>query len=240
MTVIATADPFYVEILDRLVRDGVLDSTARTLVVAGGRPDRDALLACGFSDVTISNLGDRNFDCPPYQWCRLDAEDIALPDGAYPQVIVHAGLHHCRSPHRGLLEMYRVASRVSVVFEARDSALMRAAVRLGLAAEFEHEAVHNGKLNGVRGTAIANFVYRWTEREVRKTLASYDPEHPSDIRFFYGLRLPTYRLNRFHPPWKRAVANVAAPPIRALFNLLPREGNEFAFAITKLKDQTGA
>ncbi len=55
--------------------------------------------------------------------------------------MVHAGLHHCGSPHRALLEMYRVARKAAVVFEARDSLMMRSAVALGFTNDFELEAV---------------------------------------------------------------------------------------------------
>ena len=36
---------------------------------------------------------------------------FGFEDGAFDFVVVHQGLHHCHSPHRGLLEMYRVARR---------------------------------------------------------------------------------------------------------------------------------
>ena len=49
--------------------------------------------------------------------------------------------HHCHSPHRGLLEMYRVARRGVLAFEPRDTRLVRLGVRLGFGQEYEIAAV---------------------------------------------------------------------------------------------------
>ncbi|WP_422281189.1 methyltransferase domain-containing protein [Bradyrhizobium sp.] len=66
---------------------------------------------------------------------------MSYDDESFDAVIVDAGLHHCHSPHRALLEMYRVARKCAVAFEARDSLLMRAAIRAGLTEEFERSAI---------------------------------------------------------------------------------------------------
>jgi SAM-dependent methyltransferase len=231
---------FYVNTLRRLVSDHDLDPHAPTLVVAGGQTDRDALLAAGFTNVTITNLDTRMSDgqFAPYDWARQDAEALNYPDASFAQVIEHAGLHHCASPHRALLEMYRVASKCVLAFEARDSAMMRIATKLGLADEHEIEAVvwHGLAFGGFRNSHVPNYVYRWTEREVEKALASADPTGAIPVRYFYGLRLPFDRLalqnNR-----RAKLIRLAAKPIEMLarlpFKLFPRQGNDFAFWIGK-------
>jgi SAM-dependent methyltransferase len=123
---------FYRSTLRKLVRTRRLDPAAKTLVVCGGELDRDMLVNFGFTDVTISNLDTRMTGFPPYEWAHQDAEALTYRDGAFAQVIEHNGLHHCASPHRALTEMYRVASRVVVAFEPRDSMALRLARRLGL------------------------------------------------------------------------------------------------------------
>ena len=50
---------------------------------------------------------------------------LRLEDNAVDFCIAHNGLHHCVSPHQGLLELFRVARRGIVVFEPRDSFLTR-------------------------------------------------------------------------------------------------------------------
>src|SRR5690606_22446416 len=94
--------------------------------------------------------------------------------------------------HRALLEMVRVASRGVLVIEARDSWAMRRATQLGIAVDYELPAVaaNNYGSGGVANGPIPNYVYRWTEREVEKTLASAYPEGKQSIRYFYGLDLP--------------------------------------------------
>ena len=51
---------------------------------------------------------------------------------------------------------------------------MRVAQRLGVVDEYELTAVADNGLpaGGVRNSPVPNYVYRWTEREVEKTIAS--------------------------------------------------------------------
>jgi SAM-dependent methyltransferase len=163
-----------------------------------------------------------------------DVENLTYENGSFDVVVVHAGLHHCYSPHRGLLEMYRVARKCAVVFEARDSILMRVAIRLGLTEKFERSAISaDGMTGGVGDTGIPNFIYRWTERDVEKTIASYDPSHVPDIRFFYDLRLPIQRFARSGNKMMRTIGVLVEPLSRIFATVLPKQCNEFAFAISK-------
>ena len=145
------------------------------------------------------------------------------------------GLHHCGSPHRGLLEMYRVAGRSVLVFENRDSLTMRLAVKLGLARDFEFEAVidHGYVHGGYRNTGVPNAVYRWTEREVRKTLASFDPAHALPLRFFYGLRPPRERIDAIGNPLARWLVKACLIPFSLFARLFPGQANEFGWFIDK-------
>jgi hypothetical protein len=229
-------------IYERAVRalqaDGVVNKTSRVLVACGGDTDALVLRKCSFADVLITNLDD---NCSPrlgdYGWQRCDAESLPFQDTSFDFGVIHNGLHHCRSPHLGLIELMRVARNVLVI-EARDSVLMRLAVRLGLTSEYEIESValyegpngEKGKGGGVRNTGVPNFIYRWTEREVRKTAESAYPEKVHDIRFFYGLTLPEERMT-MAPPVRRALYRVASVGARAAFELFPRQGNRFAFAV---------
>jgi hypothetical protein len=86
-------------------------------------------------------------------------------------------LHHCASPHRALLEMYRVARKAAAVFEARDSLMMRSAIALGFTGDFELEAVSGEgyESGGLNNGPIPNSNFRWTEREVVETIRAADP-----------------------------------------------------------------
>ena len=68
----------------------------------------------------------------PVSWSFQDAERLEFDDGEFNMVLVHSGLHHAQSPHRALLEMYRVARTGIVCFEPIDNPVTRLGVRLGL------------------------------------------------------------------------------------------------------------
>jgi SAM-dependent methyltransferase len=161
---------FYVSVLNRLVSAGSISVTDSVMIICGGPLDEAVMKQVGFSNVTITNLDSALANH------RQNAENLSYDIGTFDVVIVHAGLHHCHSPHRALLEMYRVARRCVVAFESRDSILMRVAIRIGLTEAFEVSAISaDGKSGGVADSGVPNFIYRWTEREVRKTISSYDP-----------------------------------------------------------------
>jgi SAM-dependent methyltransferase len=204
---------------------------ARLLVVCGGAYDSAALRAAGFREVTISNVDTRQTSSG-FAWAYQDAESLTYPDASFDWVIVNGGLHHCASPHRALLEMYRVCRVGVLVSEARDSLLMRAAVRLGIVPQFELEAVvlEGGETGGVRNSAVPNFIYRWTEREIRKTIESAHPQSVHDFRFFYGLSFPTARLAMSAFRFIVGPLNAVAWVIQ---RLMPRQGNLFGIAILK-------
>jgi ubiquinone/menaquinone biosynthesis C-methylase UbiE len=227
-------DPFYRRTLTRLLDEGVASTDDRIVVVCGGPVDRDTLVAAGFTNVVITNLDQRMVgdEYAPYTWDRQDAEALTWPDDSADWGLVHAGLHHCASPHRALGELLRVGRKGAIAFEARDSLLVRAGVRLGLVEEYEVTAVaaNGGDFGGVRNGPVPNHVYRWTEREVRKTVQSLLPAHQHDIRFLYGLRVPTERLGA---GWRGALGRTATKAAPVVAKVTPRQGNEFAFVVHK-------
>lgn len=110
---------FYTHVLRGLIAERHLTRDMHVLVVCGGMLDRNVLHDLGFEHVIITNISTPRDPCPfaPFEWQWQQAEDLTLPDGSVDFCIVHSGLHHCHSPHRGLLEMYRVAKHGLVLFE---------------------------------------------------------------------------------------------------------------------------
>ena len=227
-------ESFYRRILGRLLEDRLLSRDMSVLVVAGGPADRDAFRSHGFENVTITNVDESAADVAPYAWSRQDAEALGYEDGSFDLTVVSAGLHHCRSPHRALLELYRVARVAALALESRDSALMRLAVRLGAVDEYELAAVaaHGLAAGGVANTSTPNYVYRWSEREVEKTVASFAPHARHRIRFFREFELPEALLEVDKGPRAR-VLRLAAPAVTGVTRVLPSQANLFAFAIEK-------
>ena len=213
---------FYERVLHELLDEGLVARDARVLVVAGGDVDRQAFAAAGFTDVTVTNLSEDGDE-------RQDAEALSYDDDAFDFAVISAGLHHCASPHRAVLELYRVSRVGLLALEARDSALMRLAQRIGVVDEYELTAVADNAFaaGGVRNTAVPNFVYRWTEREVEKTIASAHPERRHRFRYFRELELPVSVLELSG----KAHWRLAAAPLRLVTKALPRQANLFAFAV---------
>ena len=224
---------FYGLVLADLLRKGVMQRTDSVLAVCASGTDAQVLREVGISRAIISNLDKQASEgCAPFDWLFQDVEQMTLADGSIDWVVVHGGLHHCASPHRALLEMCRVARKGAIAIEARDSLLMRAAVRIGLTSAYEIEAVvlEGYRSGGWRNGPVPNYVYRWTEREVVKTIESAFPHRWNDIRFFYGLELPTQRLSMAGGA-RRAVAAILGVVARGVQQVLPRQCNRFGFAI---------
>lgn len=228
---------FYGACLEEAIRRGLLNRTHRVLVVGDGETDRQTLSAAGFTDVMITNLAPHagQEEYVPYAWKREDAENLSFGDGSFDWVVDHAALHHMGSPHRAFLEMLRVARKGVVAFESRDSLLMRLAERLGFTGRYALEPIFlsSGKGHGVRNQPIPNFITRWTEGEVRKTVYSMHPAHEHRFEFFYDLRIPVERFRMARSLPLRLIGKVLdglSPLIRAVFR---RQGNCFGFLVQK-------
>jgi len=216
---------FYRRVVGQLLEQGLLRRDLRVLVVAGSDLDRRVFGGHGFADLTVSNLDAG--DAEEYQ----DAESLTYPDGSFDLAVISAALHHCRSPHRALLELYRVARLAVLGLESRDSALMRLAIRLGVVDEYELTAVASNDFGrgGLRNGPVPNYVYRWTEREVVKTIASAAPERRHRYVWFRELELPVSVLELSGKRrWR-----LAARPLRLVTKLVPGQANLFAFAVFK-------
>jgi SAM-dependent methyltransferase len=106
---------------------------------------------------------------------RVDAEAMELPDNSYDLVLAHEMLHHCRSPHKALLEMLRVSRRHVILLEPNNSLVMQLLLRLRFSFPYELPAVFAGGLQtgGVRDSNIPNYIYRWNAVDVYQTTAAY-------------------------------------------------------------------
>jgi SAM-dependent methyltransferase len=228
---------FYGEMIGTLLQSGVLHTAMRILVVCGGKVDADVLKRYGFRDVVVSNVDSRpnRVDFVPYEWCYQDAEHLTYEDGSFDFCLVHSGLHHCYSPHRALIEMYRVARKGLLLFEPYDNLVTRFGVRLKVGQEYEHastfcNALHHG---GVGNTDIPNFVYRFTQQEIIKTINCYAPYARHDIRFIHRMRVPWTQLRRRRNKTLYYVIRAAQPALKLVETCLPRQSNNFAALVLK-------
>jgi len=217
----------------RTIDTWIPDRDASDLVVGGGENDRDVFESLGFRNVTITNVATalERADCGRFRTRVIDAERIDLPDESYDYTVVHAVLHHCASPHAGLLELYRVARKAAIFFEARDSFTVRLLGRLGLSQVYEYGAVISNRCEagGVRDTEIPNSVFRWTEREVEKTISSYAPHATHVYAYQKGNTVDCQR------GWtaKGMLVQLLVPVYRVFVWFFPGQQNLFAAKITK-------
>jgi SAM-dependent methyltransferase len=228
------------EVIERYREACGVDGNQPVLVLGGGQEDLDILTACGFKQMVMSNIDSAGL--------ALDAENIALPDNSYPIVFAHAVLHHCRSPHKAIGEMVRVARQHVFFLEPNDSWALRMLVRLGysfpyeLAAVAAHEYLHGGMRDG----PIPNYIYRWTGREVEKSVASYHPERQFLVRAhpYWDFYVNEYELVSRKETRVAKLAEIIGPRNlvsllhlgQAVLNLLPpvrSQGNKFFCAISK-------
>jgi len=210
------------------------------LVLGGGQEDLDILAACGFRQIVLSNL-----DFPDL---ALDAENIALPDDSYSVVFAHAVLHHCRSPHRAVGEMVRVARQHVFFLEPNDSWALWLLVRLKVSFPYELAAVagHDYIEGGMRNGSIPNYIYRWTRHEVEKCVAAYHPERKIYVRAhpYWDFYANEYELLSRKESHVAQLAETLGPRnfirllhvVQGLLNVFPplrAQGNKFFCAISK-------
>jgi SAM-dependent methyltransferase len=231
------AADFYFATLTWLLDQKILTRDMKLLVVCGGELDRDVLNHLAFRAVTISNLetDPATQIFAPFRGDTKDVEALACDDGEFDFCIAHNGLHHCVSPHRGLLEMVRVARKGIIVFEPRDSFLTRWGVTLKFGQDYETAAVaaNSGVAGGVRNTAIPNYVYRWTEREIEKTISSAYPWGRSRFIYRYALRIPWGRLRMMNTRMFLWLVRLLQPVLELFFRCFPKQANGFAFIVLK-------
>lgn len=233
---------FVKSVLNDLITKKELSQQHRILTVCASDAEKEIFQSFGFKNVIISNLDTRlqGDEFTPYDWAFQDAQNLTFKDNEFDYAFVSDGLHHCSSPHRALLEMYRVAKKGVIVFEARDSFLMRMANRLNLCPEFELEAVVDNQFihGGVNNTGIPNYIYRWTEREFEKTIQTNNPIGAHQFFYFYSLNLPDDRVSMSNQKLLR-FAIAAAKPFVWLFTFFFKgQCNSFSMVVLKPNNNT--
>ncbi len=228
---------FVEKVLNKLFKSELLSTRSQILVICGGSSEKALFKKMGFSSVVISNLDERMKpgQFAPFEWSFQDAHELTFDNNSYDWVLVSDGLHHCSLPHKALSEMYRVAKVGIIVFESRDSFIMRFANKLGLSPEYELEAVidHDFKYGGLNNTHIPNFIYRWTERDFQKTLQSFDPTGRITFQFEYGLSLPYGAAGFKKTNLKFIVLKIASPLLKVFTLLFKRQCNLFSMIALK-------
>ena len=218
---------FYRKILEKYIKN----KDASILVLAAGKNDFSVFSKLRFKNITFSNIDERidpNL-FSPFKWSRQNAESLTFEDNKFDYVVEHEGLHHCFSPHKALMEMYRVSKKGIICIESSDNFLMKICVKLKLASQYELDAVIDNEFlyGGVANTQIPNFVYRWTENEIKKTINCYAPYSNHIINYDYDLNLPSYIKERL---FLKIIFSTVGYILKII---LPKQLNLFSFFVMK-------
>ena len=214
---------------------------ASVLICGGGILDKNVFQSLGFKNVTVSNIDIRmtGTEYEPYLWKYADAENLPFDNGSFDYTVIHAAIHHSSSPHKVLTEMYRVSKYGLLAFESRDSFVMRFLEKCKLTERYECTAVYYNRCRygGVNNTEIPNYIYRWTEREIEKTIQSYAPYCRHRYVYKYGTAFPAAVKNETKNSFKIIFINIIKPLYYIFVKLFPKEQNQFAFYVGKSDGQ---
>ena len=220
---------FYYRVLTQLIGQRLVDRKAKIVVICAGQLDAEILQELGFTHVLLTSIS-KYRGVSKYKFKQCDAHKLPFRNDSFDFALVHAGLHHCYSPHQVLGEMYRVARKGVLVCEAQDNLFTRLLVKLRLTEEYEFSAVA-GDRGGVNDLAIPNYVYRWSQREVEKTIRSLDYAREPRILYFAEFNFPNSKTK--DGQYGRELALVSKAFADVANKIVPGWGNLLGFFIDK-------
>lgn len=168
----------------KMVQEFIRDNNASILVCGAGTIDAKVFEGLPYANITMCGMDLRPGIQGNFKMLHENAEALSFGDNAFDYLIMHASIHHVRLPHKVLTELYRVSKKGFLAIESRDSVLIRITQKTGLTEEYEVKGNFPG--SGVNGTDIPNYIYRWTEREVEKTIKCFDPCFKQKYYYRYG------------------------------------------------------
>jgi len=208
---------------------------SKSILVLGASSDEARLFQkLLFKKVTLSNINlDQLKDFKKYKFKKkkIDFRNLfKIKNNSYDYVVVHASIHHTSKPHNILLEMYRIAKYGALIIESNDSLIMRLSVKLNFSEDFEKSALSQN-VGGVDGSNVPNYVYRWTERELKKLFYSYQPDKKINIIFNYQNNIFNEILT--DNSIKKIILTLSYIFLKIIFFLFPRQQNLMSIFIDK-------
>jgi ubiquinone/menaquinone biosynthesis C-methylase UbiE len=208
---------------------------SKSILVLGASSDEARLFQkLQFKEVTLSNINlGQLIGAEKYKFKKkkIDFRNLfKIKNNSYDYVVVHASIHHTSKPHNILLEMYRIAKHGVLIIESNDSLIMRLSVKLNFSEDFEKSALSQN-VGGVDGSNVPNYVYRWTEREVKKLFYSYQPDKKINIIFNYQNNIFNEILT--NNSIKRIILTLSYIFLKIIFCLFPMQQNLMSIFIDK-------
>jgi ubiquinone/menaquinone biosynthesis C-methylase UbiE len=207
----------------------------KSILVLGASSDEASLFyKLQFRRVTLSNIDLaqlKGAEKYKFEKKKIDFKNLfKIKNNSYDYVVVHASIHHTSKPHNVLLEMYRIAKYGILIIESNDSFVMRLSVKLNFSEDFEKSAL-NTCVKGVDGSNIPNYVYRWTEREIKKLFYSYQPDKKINIIFNYQDNIFNEGLS--NNSIKKIIITFSYLFLKIIFFLFPKQKNLMSIYIDK-------
>jgi ubiquinone/menaquinone biosynthesis C-methylase UbiE len=209
----------------------------KSILVLGASSDEASLFhKLQFKKITLSNLdlaqlkGAEKYN---FKKIKIDFRNLfKLENNSYDYVAVHASIHHTSKPHNTLLEMYRIAKHGILIVESNDSFIMRLSVKLNFSEDFEKSAVNECTCGGgVDGSNVPNYVYRWTEREIKKLFYSYQPD--KNINIFFNYQDNIFNEGLSNNLIKKIIITFSYIFLKIIFFLFPKQKNLMSIYIDK-------
>lgn len=181
-----------------------IDKNENFLLISGSINEIQILRNLGYTNFTVTyhdekeekKLQNYGFETNKNLF-RADVRNLEFANQFFGYVITNATLHHVDQPHKAITEMYRIAKNGVLIIESNDSLIMQVACKFKFAEEFEISSIDSkNNSGGLLDTGVPNYVYRWNEREIIKTIKSYDPSNITHINFNYANDLTNIKSNK--------------------------------------------
>jgi ubiquinone/menaquinone biosynthesis C-methylase UbiE len=209
----------------------------KSILVLGASSDEASLFhKLQFKKVTLSNIDLAQLKSVKkynFKKIKIDFRNLfKLESNSYDYIAVHASIHHTSKPHNTLLEMYRIAKHGILIVESNDSFIMRLSVKLNFSEDFEKSAVNECTCGGgVDGSNVPNYVYRWTEREIKKLFYSYQPD--KNINIFFNYQDNIFNEGLSNNLIKKIIITFSYIFLKIIFFLFPKQKNLLSIYIDK-------
>lgn len=188
-----------IQFFSNILKKCILNIDASILIVATEQHNLQLYETMGFNAVTLSTIVNPTNNTLKFQSFIDSASEIKILDlaeNSFDYVVIQNGLHFSRMPHKALVEMYRVARIGVMLFDGRDSATIKIMQFLGITESYEVKKTYFSRIEkgNMNDDLIPNHVYRWSEREIIKTINSFAPHALHDFKFYYGHAIPSTLL----------------------------------------------
>lgn len=211
-----------------IVNEFIPNNNDSILVCGAGKSDSIVFEKLPFTNVTMCGKDLRPGLQGKFKMKHENAEKLSFKNNSFDYCVMHASIHHTRLPNNVICELYRVSRKGFLAIESRESLLIRLTQRLGITEEFEVKCNFSG--SGVNGTDIPNYIFRWTERGVIKTIKCFDPCYNNEYLFKYNTIYPDATgIGVF----KKTIIKCSTIFYKVLISFFPKQQNHFSFFVKK-------